>query len=154
MGVISHVCFTHFHCLQWSKREKFIFLFLENSLFFLQHLWYWMIDSTDILPKCLLIILLRKKRIQNNCEIKSFILLRQYWRNDFKALSTKLQWRSISYYHVEIKKLCLYVENRVYKTLLRLFLPTHLHQFNKFLRTVWRNFWCQSFISVFKMKEN
>jgi hypothetical protein len=28
-----------------------------------------------------------------------------------------------------------------------LFLPTHLHQFNKFLRTIWRNFWCQSFVS-------
>jgi hypothetical protein len=33
--------------------------------------------------------------------------------------------------------------------LLRLFLPTHLHQLSKFLRTIWRNFWCQSFISVF-----
>jgi hypothetical protein len=39
-------------------------------------------------------------------------------------------------------------EERGYRTLLRLFLPTHLHQINKFLRTIWRNFWCQSFISA------
>jgi hypothetical protein len=40
-------------------------------------------------------------------------------------------------------------QRKRYRTLLRLFLPTHLHQFNKFLRTIWRNFWCQSFVSVF-----
>jgi hypothetical protein len=40
-----------------------------------------------------------------------------------------------------------------YRTLLRLFPPTHLHQFNKFLRTIWRNCWCQSFVSVIKWND-
>jgi hypothetical protein len=39
-------------------------------------------------------------------------------------------------------------KERGYRTLLRLFLPTHFHQFNKFLRTISRNFWCYELVST------